>query len=207
VRALSATTYLLRIDRQGVNVIPGQYVVLGQEGSAAEREYTIYSSSADDFLEFLITQVPGGAVSNALRNCAAGDALTFEGPLGYFRIAEHARATAKHCLIATGSGIAPFHSFVRSDLDLNYTILHGVRYAADCYDRADYAPERYIACVSREHADGAFHGRVTDYLRQHPLDPATQCYICGNCNMIYEVYDLLIQQGIPRAQIHTEVFY
>lgn len=206
VRPLTASTYVLRIDRQGVNVIPGQYAVLGKQGSATAREYTIYSATTDDFLEFLITQVPGGAVSNALRTCAPGEDVTFDGPMGYFRFAEQERATAKHCFIATGSGIAPFHAVVRSYPELDYTLLHGVRAAADCYDRADYAPERYIACVSRE-AGGAFQGRVTEYLRQHPVAPGTRCYICGNCAMIYEMYEILIQQGIPRDQIRTEVFY
>ncbi len=206
VRLLTAATYVLRIDRQDFGFVPGQYVNLSKEGSFEAREYTIYSSLEDDFLEFLITRVTGGVVSNALRSCKPGDVLLLDGPLGYFRIDEQARDTSPYCFIATGSGIAPFHSFIQSYPDLDYRLVHGVRYAADCYDRAVYAPERYISCVSRE-AGGNFHGRVTDYLRQHPVAPETICYLCGNCNMLFEVYELLAQQGLPRQQIRTEVFY
>jgi ferredoxin-NADP reductase/MoaA/NifB/PqqE/SkfB family radical SAM enzyme len=206
IQPVSSSTYVLRIDRPKVTFFPGQYVVLGKKGSYEAREYTIYSSIEDDFLEFLITKVDGGVVSNALSECAPGDVLALEGPMGYFLLDKQTRATTKYCFIATGSGIAPFHSFLRSYSDLDYTLLHGVRYASDCYDSEDYDPDRYISCISREEG-GRFHGRVTDYLRQHPVDPETVCYLCGNCNMLYEVYDILVQQGIPRHYIRTEVFY
>jgi ferredoxin--NADP+ reductase/benzoate/toluate 1,2-dioxygenase reductase subunit len=207
VRPLTSSTYVLRIDRQELSFEPGQYVNLSKEGSVDAREYTIYSSVEDDFLEFLITQVDGGKVSNALRACGPGDGIIVDGPMGYFRIVEVPPASRRpYCFIATGSGIAPFRSFVRSYPDLDYRVLHGVRHTSDCYDRDTYAPERYISCVSRQ-AGGDFQGRVTDYLRQHPVAPETICYLCGNCNMLFGVYDLLVQQGIPHKQIRTEVFY
>ena len=206
IRQVSASAYILRIDRHGAEFTPGQYFVIGKKGSRDAREYTIYSSIQDDFLEFLITEVDGGVVSPALRTCAPGDCLDVEGPDGYFYIDERSRATVRHCFIATGSGIAPFHSFVRSYSGLDYTVLHGVRYAADCYDRETYDPERYISCVSREEG-GKFHGRVTDYLRTHPVDPETRYYLCGNCDMLFEAYNILVQQGVPRDHINAEVFY
>ncbi len=206
VRPISSSTYVLRIDKQDFTFVPGQYVVLGKQGSFDAREYTIYSSIEDDFLEFLITQVDGGVASNALRASAPGEIVALDGPMGYFRIDEQGHAVTKYYFIATGSGVAPFHSFVRSYPELDYTLLHGARYASDCYDRGVYAPDRYISCISREEG-GTFHGRVTDYLREHPADSDTVCYLCGNCNMIYEVYDILVHQGIPRNQIRTEVFY
>ena len=126
--------------------------------------------------------------------------------MGYFRIDEEARAIARHCFIATGTGIAPFHSFVRSFPELNYTLLHGVRYASDRCNFELHDTERYIQCVSREDG-GKFKGRVTDYLRQHPVNPDTLFYLCGNCDMIFEAYDILVHQGVPRHHIMSEVFY
>ncbi|MCP4403865.1 MAG: hypothetical protein GY801_41985 [bacterium] len=206
VRELSSSSYILRIERHNVNFSPGQYVVLGKQGSRDAREYTIYSSIDDSFLEFLITEVERGKVSKALRTCQPGDVLALEEPMGYFRLQEQPSAAAKHYCIATGSGIAPFHSFVRSYPGLDYTVLHGVRYASDCYDSEHYASDRYISCVSREEG-GHFHGRVTDYLRSHPVDKDALCYLCGNSDMIYETYDILLQQEIPHKHILTEVFY
>jgi len=63
-----------------------------------------------------------------------------------------------------------------------------------------------IAKVSREEG-GKFHGRVTDYIRQYPVDPAMLFYLCGICDMLFEVYDILIDQGVARQRINTEVFY
>jgi len=206
VRELTATTYVLRIDRNDVEFIPGQYFIINRQGSFAAREYTIYSSTGDSYLEFIIAEVEGGSVSAALRKCAPGDLLELEGPMGYFRLDSPTRHDTRHYFIATGSGIAPFHSFVGSFGSLNYRLLHGVRYAADRYDIDTYAPERYIQCVSREKG-GSFAGRVTDYLRQNPVDPDGVFYLCGNCDMLFEAYDILAGKGVDRQRIMTEVFY
>jgi len=66
--------------------------------------------------------------------------------------------------------------------------------------------QRLVACVSRE-AGGDFHGRVTDYLRRHPVQPATLCYLCGNSDMIYEAVDILKGYGVPPAHLFAEVYF
>jgi NAD(P)H-flavin reductase len=116
VRQLSATTYVIRLDRKNVDFKPGQYFIINEKGSFEAREYTIYSSMDDDYLDFIIVE------------------------------------------------------------------------------------------VSREEG-GKFHGRVTDYIRQYPVDPAMLFYLCGNCGMLFEVYDILVDQGVARQSINTEVFY
>ena len=93
--------------------------------------------------------------------------------------------------IGTGTGIAPFHSMTGSYPGLNYTLLHGVRYGMKPTKGHHYPEERYMLCTSRDQ-EGDFNGRVTDYLRQMTLNSDTLVYLCGNCDMIYDVYDLLI---------------
>jgi ferredoxin--NADP+ reductase/benzoate/toluate 1,2-dioxygenase reductase subunit len=90
--------------------------------------------------------------------------------------------------------------------ELNYRLLHGVRYGSELYDRKIFDPRRFVACVSRE-PGGDFHGRVTDYLRQHPVDPAARCYLCGNSDMIYEAIDILRGYGVPSAHLFAEVYF
>ena len=206
IRELSPTTYVMRVDRNGVDFIPGQYFVINKKGRFEAREYTIYSSLEEDYLEFIIVEVSDGVLSQMLKKCAPGDSLEMEGPMGYFHVDSKTCATAKHCFIATGSGIAPFHSFVGSFPELDYTILHGVRYASDNFDVEAYDPERYIKCVSREEG-GKFQGRVTDYIRKHPVDPDVLFYLCGNSDMLFDAYDILVEQGVPREHIMSEVFY
>ncbi|MGI6756413.1 MAG: hypothetical protein ACOX32_00640 [Bacteroidaceae bacterium] len=61
--------------------------------------------------------------------------------------------------------------------------------------------------VPRRMRGGDFKGRVTDYLRQNPVNPDTLCYLCGNCDMIHEVFDILEEQGVKSDNIFTEVYF
>jgi ferredoxin--NADP+ reductase/benzoate/toluate 1,2-dioxygenase reductase subunit len=85
-------------------------------------------------------------------------------------------------------------------------VLHGVRQSDQCYERSDYHGHVYTACLSQS-PDGDFHGRVTDYLKTRPIDRDACYYLCGNADMIYEVFALLTQADIPRKQIFTEVYF
>jgi Na+-transporting NADH:ubiquinone oxidoreductase subunit NqrF len=53
----------------------------------------------------------------------------------------------------------------------------------------------------------AYAGRVTAYLRERPTPAGALHYLCGNRNMINEVYDILRDQGVSSSHIVTEVFF
>lgn len=205
VRDLTDSTYVLRIERNGLEFIPGQCVNIGLVDDAVNREYSTYSGRNDKYMEFLIKEIEGGVVSPALRKLKRGDKISLDGAYGLFIIPKP-EAKQKYLFVGSGTGIAPFHSFVKSYPGLNYTILHGIRTADEQYDKKDYDPKRYIACVSREKG-GDFYGKVTDYLKKNPVDPKTICYLCGNSEMINEVYDILRGQGVGGTNIITEVFF
>jgi len=186
---------------------PGQHILLGYNGSIHKREYSIYSGTGDEKLEVLVKEVEDGLVSKQLRKLKEGAMLEIEGPLGFFSIdPELIRQKKKFLFVASGTGIAPFRSMVRSIPGLDYTILHGVRYAGEAYDRHTYDPERYILCTSRDDK-GDFHGRVTDYIKQNDFDKDTVCYFCGNFNMIRDAMRLLEEKGIPAGQLYAEVYF
>ncbi|OHA68767.1 MAG: oxidoreductase [Candidatus Wildermuthbacteria bacterium RIFCSPLOWO2_02_FULL_47_10] len=205
VRHLTDSTFVLRVERKGFEFIPGQCVNIGLTDEAVNREYSTYSGINDKYLEFLIKEVTGGIVSPALKKLKKGNGVSVDGAYGLFIIPKP-EAKQKYLFIGSGTGIAPFHSFVKSYPGLDYTLLHGIRTGDEQYDRKDYDPKRYVACVSRERK-GGFHGRVTDYLRKHPVNPKTVCYLCGNSEMINEVYDILRSQGVNGTNIITEVFF
>jgi ferredoxin-NADP reductase len=183
----------------------GQCFTVGLPGGGVNREYTSYSGEADSWLEFLILEAENGIVSAALKSCRPGDFVEIHGAYGGF-VLKSPEDHRRRLFIGTGTGIAPFHSFVRTHPDLDYNILHGVRFADEQYDREDYQSGRYVSCVSRE-PGGDFHGRVTDYLRLHPPVERTECYLCGNRDMISDVYDLLRDKGVASDDIFTEVFF
>lgn len=206
LRHLTDSTFVLRVERMGFEFIPGQCVNLGLPKEAINREYSTYSGKDEKYLEFLIKTIEGGALSPKLAKLKPGDEITIDGAYGLFTIADPKDTKNKYLFVGTGTGIAPFHSFALSYPKLNYTVLHGMSFKNERYDAKDYPKERYISCVSREKG-GDFHGRVTDYLRKNPVDPKTICYLCGNSEMINEVYDILREQGVNGTNIITEVFF
>jgi ferredoxin/flavodoxin---NADP+ reductase len=207
IRDLTPTAYVLQFDRNGIPFRAGQHILLGKKDDLQAREYSIYSAEQDDYFEVLVKEVKEGMVSKQLKKLKPGEPVNFENPVGYFTLKEEDIPVKKYLFIASGTGIAPFHSFVRSYPGLNYKLLHGVRYAEEAYEKDEYDRQRLILCTSRD-KKGGFNGRVTDYLREHPIeDKNTLCYFCGNCEMIHEAYDILLQQGVPSENLFAEVYF
>jgi ferredoxin--NADP+ reductase/benzoate/toluate 1,2-dioxygenase reductase subunit len=207
VRDLTPTTYILRFERNGIDFKAGQHILLGVNDDIQAREYSIYSAEQDEYFEVLIKEVREGKVSKQLRNVKKGEILNFENPVGYFTLKDKDIQGKKFLFIASGTGIAPFHSFVKSYPGLNYRILHGVRNAEEAYEKEEYDPERLVLCTSRD-KKGDFQGRVTEWLKNNPVeDKDTLCYLCGNCEMIHEAYDILLEQGIPSQNLFAEVYF
>lgn len=206
IRELTSSTYAIKLNRNGLDFTAGQHITLGPLNGIDSREYSIYSGEQDDFLEVLIKEVVDGNVSKKLKRVAEGDMLFYDGPVGYFTLPPGEVNQRKLYFIASGTGVAPFRSFVRSYPNMNYTLLHGVKHALEAYDRSDYDSERHVLCTSQDTA-GDFNGRVTEYIRENVFDTNALYYLCGNINMIYEVFDILKMKGVPSNQLHAEVYF
>ena len=208
VRPVSASAFVLRLTREGLGFRPGQWINIGVPRHREQREYSVYSSPADDFLEVLVKEIPGGALSPVLRRLAPGDSVEVDGPHGSFTLVEGGREAPRLLFCATGTGISPFHCMVRSSPGLDYRLLHGVRTSAEMYDHAAFHPVRTVPCMSAGAGGPGVHpGRLTDWLRKHPVDASTYCYLCGNSDMIYEAYGILADHGVPRSSIFAEVYF
>jgi ferredoxin--NADP+ reductase len=204
VRRLTDSAAVLRFERHDLKFEPGQYIRVGVDGDAEIRDYSIYSSADADYLEVLVRRVEDGLVSKQLCELEVGEMVTVGGPYGHFKLTDDIRPKPL-LFISTGTGISPFHCFVDSHAELDYQLVHGTSYCSESYDAEHYG-DRYIHCVSREDG-GAFRGRVTEYLQTLEIDTQTEAFLCGNCDMIYEAFDLLQEKGLPTAQIHTEVYF
>jgi ferredoxin/flavodoxin---NADP+ reductase len=206
IRFLTDSAFVLRLDRGNIQFRAGQHIIVGLKGELNQREYSVYSGEKDDYLEILIREVLSGNVSQQLKHCKPGQSLQVNGPFGSFGLEKFDMFSRKLIFIATGTGIAPFHSFVKSYPGINYNILHGVRYKYEAYERDDYDPRRYFLCTSKENNDG-HKGRVTKFLTGYTVDPDMLFYLCGNNNMIYEVYHILRNKGVPDEKIFSEVYF
>jgi ferredoxin/flavodoxin---NADP+ reductase len=206
IRFLTESAFVLRFDRGNTEFKAGQHIIVGLKGELNQREYSIYSGEQDDYLEILVREVIHGNVSLQLKQCQPGQLLQVNGPFGSFGLETFDMFSRKLVFIASGTGIAPFHSIVKSYPGISYTLIHGVRYISEAYERNDYDPLRYILCTSKEN-NGGHKGRVTQFLPGFPVDPGMLFYLCGNNSMIYEVYHILRDKGIKDENIIAEVYF
>lgn len=206
LRHFTDDTFSVRMERNNMDFHAGQHIVVGIKGDYNTREYSIYSGENDQYLEILVKEVNQGYLSGKLKNLNPGDKLDVFGPMGYFTIDPNKLNSHKFVLIGSGTGIAPFKSFVSTYRNMDYTILHGIRYEKDAYERDIYKQGRYISCTSRDNM-GDFNGRVTDYLMDTEFDENTLFYFCGNSEMIYDAMEILRSKGYSTNRMFTEVYF
>lgn len=206
IRNLSDATYVVRFSRRGMVFRPGQHLVVGALGMSDAREYSIYSGKDEEYLEIIVREVENGIVSRKLRRLNPGNNLEVSGPYGFFLTNAQPPVNKKILFIASGTGIAPFHSFVKTYPNADYTIVHGIRTIDEAYEKESYASGRYISCTSRDEK-GDFHGRVTAYLKTIDIEKDTMVYLCGNSDMVFESIDILQEKGLSNSHIFTEVYF
>jgi benzoate/toluate 1,2-dioxygenase reductase subunit len=176
---------------------------------AIGRDYSLITAPTDPTLELCLKRIEGGEYSPILASAEPGTLLSFTGPLGYFTYRPSGRPAV---FVATGTGIAPFLSMVRSGIT-DFTLLHGVHKATNLYYRDIFrqAARFYIPCLAAgvEEAEGSenvFRGRVSHYLAEHLPPGNYDFYVCGRQEMIRDVA-LLVDVRFPSSLLYTEVFY
>jgi len=170
------------------------------------RMYSIVSGESDNYLAILFDVKPTGLVTPILGNMTKGDRLNISRPFGNFK------GTPEPAFwIATGTGIAPFYSMVRSGQGMNKTLIHGSRKIDSFYYHEDFLQvlgDNYIRCCSLETAEGLFAGRLTQYIKALEFLPPTQkYYLCGSAEMVVEIRNILISRNIPFTNIVAEIYF
>jgi len=206
IERLTKNIINVRAERPNVTIHAGQCFNVGIPGAGVNREYSMYSGADDPYVDFLIREVENGLVSSKIGKLNTGDKLEIDGPYSEFGLKDPLNEKLNYLFVSSGTGIAPFHSFVKTYPKLKYKLLHGIRLESEQCHAEDYAEGSYVPCISQP--DGGKRGvRVTDYLREHPADPSSIVYLCGNRNMIVDVFEILREQGVSGDNIFTEVFF
>jgi ferredoxin-NADP reductase len=203
----SDTLFELQLERGDVPFEPGACVALFS-GATESRPYSIASGTGEEVLRFLIRRIPNGIVSNWLAERKPGDLVKVSVPFGWFRPGRSAGGE-RSVFIATGTGIAPFLSHLRSKPPrLPELCLYGVCRQAEAFSLDELQRTANVRlAVSREEIDNHFHGRVTGLLEQVPLAADIHYYLCGLDTMIDETSRWLENHGIDYTQIHREIFF
>jgi ferredoxin--NADP+ reductase len=215
----------LAVDAQIEPFVAGQFVNLGLEiaGQFVRRSYSI-ASAPGCALEFYVKEVPGGALTPSLMRLEPGDRVWVERrPQGFFTLA-HVPPCRDLWLVATGTGLGPFLSMLRTG-ELwqrveRISVVHGARsttllsYAGELAALAQLHPGRlsYTPLVSGGLPGHALPGRVTSAFADgslearagFSLDPArSHLMLCGNPDMILEVTAVLATRGLRKHRVRN----
>jgi ferredoxin/flavodoxin---NADP+ reductase len=185
--------------------IPGQVVKIGLNTRFPPRIYSLCSGNREREAQILFNVKEDGMLTPRVASLIPGEEILVSKPYGSFP-----GTAGPAWWIATGTGIAPFYSMLRSGLMENKVLLHGVRYLNQFYfgdELKGILGSRYVRCCSGESSGDIFHGRVTRYLSQIGAFPDVDYYICGREQMVVEVRDLLIEKGVPFNRIFAEIYF
>ena len=86
IRHLTESTYVLEMERKGMEFEAGQHLLIGEPINIHKREYSIYSGTSDKNLEVLIKEVEEGLVSKQLKKLRVGDMLEVEGQTSWLLV-------------------------------------------------------------------------------------------------------------------------
>lgn len=192
------------------------------EGEMIIRPYSIASASHDvRNFEFYISQVKSGQLTPRLFCLEAGARMWVdEKILGIFTLAD-IPSGSNIVMIATGTGLAPYISFLRSYMnqhrDINMAVIHGAAYQWDLgyfselsFIDSAFSNFHYLPTLLK--ADSSWPG-LRGYIQEHlasgllpglgiNIDPReTHFFLCGNPKMIECVTDFLRDSNYTR---HTK---
>lgn len=222
----------LELEARAQTFVPGQFINLGLDigGSRVKRSYSLASAPGEP-CEVYLSLVPEGGLTPALFERQPGDTVWLDDrALGFFTL-DHIPVAERAWLVATGTGLGPFLSMLRSPAIwqrfARVVLVHGVRYLS----HLGYADElarlvaehpgqlSYLPAVTREEPSaGVCSGRLPALIASGELerrlelgfDPARDhVLLCGNPAMITEVQSLLGSRGLekhrPRKPGHITI--
>lgn len=219
----------LRLGVELPSFEPGQFVNLGlpHDGTVLRRPYSL-ASAPGQHPEFYLTRVEDGALTPALFDLPLGTELFVEQKAQGFFTLRYVPECADLWLVATGTGMGPFISMLRSgelwDRFPRINVVHGVRRAAELGYREELLAAaaarpgklRYVPLVSREpNATEALLGRITTKLADGELERAAETPItdkshlmlCGNPEMIRDVIEALHARGLRKHRVRQPGHY
>ena len=207
----TARTIVLQVPEWPGHVA-GQRVdvrVTAADGYSAVREYSIASAPrADGRIELSVERLPDGEVSPYLtQNLAIGDVVEVRGPIGGWFVWD---GESPALLVGGGSGVVPFLAMLRHARTLGRTDLLRIAVSSRTLVELPYAMElmdagALIVLTREPYGDRAAARLMGDEL--HALwAPEQTAYVCGSARFAEGAGRLLVDVGVPAADIRVEQF-
>jgi ferredoxin--NADP+ reductase len=204
----TADLFEIFLERGDTDFCPGDYVSIYGEDIHISREYSIASGINDPYLGFLIKHISGGIITEYLQHRKKGDSIRISMPEGSFRPGlQH--GNEDFIFIATGTGIAPFLSYIKTyPHKPPKKLLYGVRKFTEAVGKEIFnrvCPTELA--ISREKINGFYSGHLTGLLPHLEFSPRTHFYLCGLDAMIVDVTKWLTKRNVRSDHIHHEIFF
>jgi ring-1,2-phenylacetyl-CoA epoxidase subunit PaaE len=207
----------------------GQHLTLRTSlaGDDIRRSYSICAPAGSGQLRIGVKVLPGGHFSGfAAQRLAVGDRIDVMTPMGRFNTPLDPAAQRHYCAIAAGSGITPILSIVATTLAVEpssrVTLLFANRtsrtimFLEELEDLKDRHRERFhlIHVLSREAQDAEILSGRLDRARLTkitetlvPVETVDEWFLCGPYEMVIDLRDALVEAGVEKAHIHSELFH
>jgi ferredoxin--NADP+ reductase len=236
----------------------GQYAVLGLPASAPrigdsdpddgdgdadpnrliKRAYSIASTShVTDYLEFYIALVRSGALTPRLFSLGIGDPIWLSRKLAGVFTLQSVPADCDVIMFATGTGLAPYVSMMRTVLapetPRRFLVVHGARHSWDLGYSSEMVSLQhvcpafdYLPSISRPgdepipwlglvgYCQDLWKGSaIAECWGEHPRPERTHIFLCGNPKMVEDMTGLLTREGFAQhtrrspGQIHAEKYW
>lgn len=205
VKKLADDVLILSFKRE-LEFDAGQVLAITVSEKIEPRLYSIASGENDPEVEILYKITPDGLLTPKLAQLKPGNKIQVSEPFGVFT--DYSQPAS---WIATGTGIAPFRSMLRSGkADSQTHVIYGGRDADSFYFSNEFSVlgERFIPCSSTYTIPGFYPGRLTKYLNEKKqFRPNEKFLLCGSAEMVVSVRDILINKGINFEQIVAEIYF
>ena len=238
VKQWAPTLFSFRVTRpDGFKFTAGQFVRLGMatqdlayfENTAAQandekifRAYSVVSSPYDEFIEFFSVVIPDGAFTAKLQYLQVGDNLWLNTtPFGFLTLARYQLPLPKDLwLLATGTGLAPFLSILKTlEVWEQYQRIHLIYSARTTQELAytdeiaeikalygeDGADFVFVPIVTRDATYTGLTKRLPELILSGELEQQVGCQLdittshvmlCGNPQMVEDTKEALKQRGL-----------
>lgn len=211
---------------------PGQFARLGVNiRDNIFRAYSIVSSPEDKYLEFCYNVIPNGILSPCLSTLKIEDNIYIDRISYGFLSIDNLIKNRNLLMIASGTGITPFISLLRSKdiwpIFKKIIIVHSVKYYNElCYkeeilnkmnDRNLYykiynneivykpivTQERFPGITNRRITDIFTIGEIENFLGENIMPTNTSIMICGNPGLVRDMRVILNNIGFKSGKLNN----